>query len=176
MIEVCRNLFVGTADEYDSVRDDTDFVSVLACKDPFHRAELGYTGKGAPRDNSEYFLCKREGRLILNLVDVVSVLFISPIIIDVAVDYIRNALLCDGRKVFICCNKGESRSPTIALLAMANTEPYSGKEFDVAIEAFKEVYPAYNPNLGMFGYARQHWDKYMATILEPCAEASEWLH
>lgn len=159
MIEVYKNLFVGIADGFDTVKDNTEFVSVLACKEPFHRSLIGYTGKGCPKEHREYLFAERDNKLILNLVDVANVEYISPIIIDKAVNYIRGAL-CEDKKVFICCNKGESRSPTIALLSIATKEPYLGSKFDSAIAEFKKVYPQYNPNKGMLDYAQQNWNKY----------------
>ncbi len=159
MIEVHRNLFVGAQADEEQVRGQPGWFFIHACKDPYHRKELGYSGKGAPKDHPEYLIARREGRLILNLVDVDNVNFIAAEIVDAALDAIRDNV--DASKVLLHCNLGHSRSPTIAFLYLAKfTDRFEGLGIEDAIAAFREMYPPYNPARGVADYARINWARY----------------
>jgi len=70
MIEIYPNLYIGNEDDYESkVRSETGWCVVHACKDPYHRQALGYTGRAAPKEHPEYLIARRDNQLILNLVD-----------------------------------------------------------------------------------------------------------
>lgn len=157
MIEVHPNLFVGgagdlihTDDGHGGIKDGWFVVS--SAKEPWHRQALGYTGRGAPKDDPEYLWAHRPNRLILNLVDVEDWSFIRPDIIDEAEGAIH-AALSDGKKVLIHCNQGHSRAPTIAMLYMANKGPLAGKSHAEVVDEFKKLYPDYAPAKGMADYA-----------------------
>lgn len=159
MIEVYKNLFVGSQDDENSVRGQTGWFVVHACKEPYHRDALGYTGRAASKDHPEYLIARRPGRLILNLVDVADVNYISPEIIDPALDTIHQHIA--SNKVLVHCNLGMSRSPTIAflyLLKFADVLPRQNLESDLV--EFQRLYPPYAPAKGMADYARLNWQKY----------------
>ena len=118
MIEVYDNLFVGSQEDEAALRRQVGWYVVHACKEPYHRQALGYSGRGAPKTHPEYLIAARPGRLILNLVDVDNVSYISPEIIDAAVAAIHENI--GVAKVLVHCNQGLSRSPSIALLYLAN--------------------------------------------------------
>lgn len=159
MIEVMPNLFVGGQSDEAQLRGQTDWFVIHACKEPYHRQALGYSGQGAPKTHPEYLIARREGRLILNLVDVPNVAFISPLIIDAAIAAIHENI--GNAKVLIHCNQGMSRSPTIALLYMAkHGSVFTGDTFEQARVKFLERYPLYNPAKGVADYAALNWKKY----------------
>jgi hypothetical protein len=150
MIEVHTNLFVGNQDDELSIKDQEGWYIIHACKEPYHRQALGYTGRGAPKDHPEYLIARRPGRLILNLVDVDDVKYIDPKIIDAALVAIHSHRFT--HKVLIHCNQGLSRSPSIALL-------YLHQHFQITLEDFRQIYPNYAPAKGMADYVSQHWDQ-----------------
>src|ERR1700688_3863146 len=110
MIEVHHNLFVGSQDDEVFIRGQGGWFVIHACKEPYHRQALGYTGRAASKDHPEYLMARRDARLILNLVDVDNVSFISPLIIDAALEAIATNIA--NEKVLVHCNQGQSRSPT----------------------------------------------------------------
>src|ERR1039457_6195845 len=114
MIEVQPNLFVGSQDDEASIRGQSGWFVVHACKEPYHRQALGYTGRGAPKTHPEYLIARRAGRLILNLVDVADINYIPAEIIDTALSDIHKNI--PTNKILVHCNQGMSRSPTIAFL------------------------------------------------------------
>lgn len=63
MIEVAKNLFVGNQNDYENlVKLRNDFSVVHACKEPYHRKVLGYSGRGAPKNHPEYLIARRGDR------------------------------------------------------------------------------------------------------------------
>jgi len=161
MIEIYPNLFIGTADDYEfQVKGLKGWSVVHACKEPYHRRELGYTTNGAPKGHPEYLIAKRENRLILNLVDAPNPAYIPKEIIDAALEFIHKEL-SEGRKVLVHCNLGESRSPSIGLLYLAiHTEKLS-KKFAIAENEFRQICPSYNPGGGMKGFLVKYWGNYV---------------
>ncbi|MCX5801837.1 MAG: dual specificity protein phosphatase family protein [Candidatus Eisenbacteria bacterium] len=161
MTEIYPNLFVGNESDYEySIRHQSDWYVVHACKEPYHRRELGYTGRGAPRNHPEYLIARRENRLILNLVDAPNPAYIPKEIIDAALEFIDERL-CSGQRVLVHCNLGESRAPAIGLLYMAAfANAFPSSSFSEAESAFRRIYPAYSPSLGIRGFLEQNWDAY----------------
>jgi hypothetical protein len=159
MIEVMPNLFVGDQSDETRIRGQAGWFVIHACKEPYHRQALGYSGQGAPKALPEYLIARREGRLILNLVDVPNVAFISPLIMDAAIAATHENI--GSAKVLVHCNQGMSRSPTIALLYMAqHGKTFAGLSFEEARAKFLEIYPLYNPAKGVADYAALNWTKY----------------
>lgn len=159
MIEVHQNLFVGAELDEQRLRGDGGWFFVHACKEPYHREALGYTGRAAAKGHPEYLIARRPGRLILNLVDVADVNFIMPEIVDAAINAIH--LNIPERKVLVHCNQGQSRSPTIAMLYLArHTDIFRGLDHAAAFGAFAAIYPPFAPARGMAEYARLNWSRY----------------
>lgn len=159
MLEVHPGLFVGNEMDERRVRDEPGWFFIHACKEPYHRQALGYTGRAAAKDHPEYLIAHRDGRLILNLVDVADVKYVAAEIVDAALDVIHVNL--GTTKVLLHCNQGQSRSPTIALLyLLRHTDRFAGMGIDDAVPAFRVLYPPYSPARGMADYARLNWDRY----------------
>lgn len=164
MIEVHPGLFVGNLTDYDrDVRLRDGWSVVHACKEPYHRQLLGYTGRGAPKDHPEYLVARRDHRLYLNLVDADNPDYIPKEIIDQSMEFIQSQLAI-GRPVLVHCNQGESRSPSIALLYLAaNTNKLPTASLMEAEEAFLKLYPYYRPAPGMRGFVNRYWHEYVGT-------------
>ncbi len=158
MIEVHPGLFVGSEMDYKSqIESIGNWAIVQACKDPYHRQALGYSGRGAPKDHPEYLIAKRDNRLILNLVDANDPDYIPDEIMDASVSFIHERL-SDGQKVLVHCNQGMSRSPAIAMLYLGtHTERLSHTSFEQAFTAFHAMYPPFSPAMGVLGFLRKRW-------------------
>jgi len=162
MIEICPGLFIGTEVDYESqVRSQPGWWVVHACKEPYHRQLLGYTGRAAPKIHPEYLFARRQKQLYLNLVDVDDPNYIPKQIIDAALGFIDEGLR-SGERVLVHCNLGESRSPSIGLLYLAaRTNAVSSGSLPAAEADFRGLYPTYNPKGGMRGFLLQHWRDYV---------------
>jgi len=161
MVEICKNLFIGNADDYEqNVREQEGWRVIHACKDPYHRKLLGYSGKGAPKDHPEYLKAIRGNCLFLNLVDAHDSKYIPKEIIDTAIQFI-DASLKEERPCLVHCNLGESRSPSIGFLYLASKGLLKSKDFSEAEKEFKLIYPGYNPKSGIRGFIINNWDSYV---------------
>jgi len=157
MKEIYPNLFVGDQKDYDSnPAMFNDWHVIHACKDPYHRIAVGYTSKGAPKDATYYFVYNKKGELCLNIIDVSSPDFFSDKMINEAVSFAIEGLE-KGKRVLVHCNKGESRSPVIALLILKSIGFFAGKSFSEAESWIASVYPNYNPGVGIREYAMRKW-------------------
>ena len=160
MIEITPNVFIGNEADYEfDVQFRKGWATIHACKEPYHRAALGYTGRACSKDNPEYLLARRDNRLMLNLVDVDNPEWISPIIIDAALAFIDEQLSL-GQQVLVHCNQGKSRAAGIGLLYLAGKNRFNGMTFEQAEEAFSKIYPDYSPALGVRGFCAANWEKY----------------
>lgn len=156
MIEVYKNLYVGNQFDEETLQSREDWFIVHACKEPYHRQTLGYSGRGAPKDHPEYLFAVRDGRLILNLVDVPNPKYIAMEIMEAAVKAIHEDI--SSKKVLVHCNQGMSRSPSIAFLYLAkHTGLFEGLSLEAALHEFKELYPSYAPAGGVAGFIRENW-------------------
>jgi hypothetical protein len=159
MIEIHPQLFVGSELDYEMSkgRFGEGWAVVHACKEPYHRQALGYSGRGAPNTHPEYLIARRGNRLILNLVDAPDPAYIPDEIMDAAIEFIHSQLAGDQR-VLVHCNQGLSRSPGIAMLFLAtHTDRVSRESFELAIASFRAIYPPFSPAAGIAGWLRQRW-------------------
>lgn len=161
MIEIYQNLFVGNQDDYElTVARQGGWAVIHACKEPYHRAALGYRGRGAPKDHPEYLVARRDDRLILNLVDADNPAYIPQEIIDAALSFISEKL-AENLKVLVHCNQGMSRSPSIGLLYLVqHTDKLPKASFAEAEHAFRNFYPLYSPKDGVRGFMLHSWTIY----------------
>ena len=163
MHEILPNLFIGSELDYENhVRWLPGWMVVHACKEPYHRTALGYTGRAAPKDHPEYLIARRGDRLVLNLVDAPQPEYIPGVIIDSALEFIHTGLQRPA-KVLVHCNQGESRSPSIGLLYLARyTALLPTTTLEDAERQYRQLYPEYNPNTGIRGFLSLNWSQYMA--------------
>lgn len=157
MIEIYPNLFVGSQEDFEA--NPTKFLEwrvVHACKEPYHRKALGYTGRGAPQNSPYYYyLYDKYGHLILNIVDTNSPDFFNDEMIDEAVRYCLEGLE-NNQKVLIHCNQGESRAPSLGLLVMRKTG-FFGDDFEKSVDVYRKIYPLFNPKSGIYLYIKKRW-------------------
>ena len=141
--------------------EDGGWAVVHACKEPYHRNFVGYTGRGAPKDHPQYLWAELGNRLALNIVDAPSSLFFSKNMIDKAIEFIERKL-GEGRKVYVHCNEGMSRSPSICLLYLIKHGIINGETLEDCEAEFMKVYPEYNPGIGIRGFVKEHWKEYIS--------------
>ena len=160
MIEIAKNLYVGNEMDYEmTVKGQEGWAIVHACKEPYHRQAVGYSGRACSKDHPEYLVAQRGNRLMLNLVDVDNPEWVHPSIVDAAMQFIDKSMR-NGLKVLIHCNQGHSRSAGLGLLYLAYTGKFSGLEFISAESKYKVIYPPYSPADGIRGYMIKNWSKY----------------
>ena len=157
MIEISENLFVGSkADlQYFSLEDD----AIVHATNTFHYKIMGWnrTTNKPPKKHPNYLVWEKNNRLSLNWVDGAAYLYEwsgAETFIRV-LDFIDSWIA--NRKVFIHCDQGMSRSPTLGLLYLAKRQkiiPYDN--FFSASQEFRKIYPLYQPK-GIADYVNQNW-------------------
>lgn len=160
MREVSKNIYVGNQADYENgTFIPCEWSFLLAAKEPWHRQALGYTGRAAAKDDPEYLIARRDNKLILNLVDAPKSIFFNRDVIDAGLDFIEEQLN-EGKNVLICCNKGESRSASIALLYLIKHGLIEGDTLEDCEAEFLKLYPEYNPGTGMRGFVKENFEVY----------------
>lgn len=155
MKEVHSHLYVGSNADYLDMLFQEGWGVLHACKEPYHRNALGYTGRAAPKLHPEYLFALRGDRCALNLVDADDPAFIPPAVIEAALGFIDGHMAV-GHKVLVHCNQGQSRAPSVALAWLAG-ERAVPQDHEAAIQAFTKLYPDYRPNAGVAGYLKANW-------------------
>ena len=146
-------LYVGSEDDLPV----ENMYIISAAKEPYHREALGYTTQSAPKDHPEYLWAYRENRLILNLVDARTIDYIPKCVIDEAIKCIDRKI--QETNIFLHCNAGISRSPSIGLLYLATNGKVS-RDVNRAIVEFQELYPDYCPSNGILDFIHTYWKLY----------------
>ena len=170
MREVFENLYCGNDNDWlilekehipgRQIDQPTNGWAVLhAAKEHCHREFLGYTGRGAPKDDPEYLFAVRGNRLALNIVDAPQSIFFDKGMIDKAIDFIEQKL-GEGLKVLVHCNEGKSRSASLCLLYLIKHSIIKGDTLEDCEAEFMKIYPEYNPGAGMRGFVKEHWKGY----------------
>ena len=160
MIEICKNLYIGNEQDYEiQVKSKYDWRVVHACKEPYHRALLGYKGRGAPKDHLEYLIAERGNQLFLNLIDADSSEYIPKLIIDKALEFISKSIFAE-KPCLVHCNQGESRAPSIGLLYLVKIGEIPKSDFSSAKLEFLKIYPYYKPKRGIQEFIIKYWNSY----------------
>ena len=160
MRKVIDGLYVGTANEYENIKNDDSFYFVQACKYPYHRNTVGYLGKSCPINHPEYLYAIRDNRIVLNLIDANTIEYIPKEIIDIALQKIHENIK-NGKKVFCHCNLGISRSPSICILYLRSIGFFEGKNAIESILYFKNnILENYSPNKGILDFVIKYWNDY----------------
>ena len=81
-------------------------------------------------------------------------------IIKRTIDFIKDNIQI--KPVLIHCNKGQSRSPFLALIYLSRLQIISNKSFHDAAMHFIEIYPMFSIGTGLYSYARAHWEDIMS--------------
>lgn len=135
-----------------------EYSVLAACKDgsdDCHRAVLGYTTLGAPKDKNYYFV-QRGNHMALNLIDSDNPDFIPNEAIDAGLNFLKRERDA-GKKIFVHCIAGHSRGPTMMLMFLRAIGEMP-ERFLRAEHKFHTLYPEYDPAKGMRAHAKARWD------------------
>jgi hypothetical protein len=158
ILQVCKNLYVG--DTEGLVFTNKKDWAIVHVSQKYHYSLFGWDHKGnkPPKNHPHYLKYKESSEMSLNLVDGGAAMYewFGVVGFKEVLDFIDdNAKL--GKKILIHCDKGESRSPSIALLYMAKRLNILNKNsYLEACSQFTKIYPKYNP-LGIAEYLYINW-------------------
>lgn len=155
--EIIKRLYVGDK-EGEPIAERRGYSSLAACKDgspDCHRAVLGYTTLGAPKDANYYFYRSDKKHMALNLIDVDDPDMIPREAVDAGLKFMKERYDA-GDTVFSHCIAGHSRGPTMMLMFL-RTIGEMPDSFLASEHKFRALYPEYNPGKGMRMHARERW-------------------
>lgn len=163
MFKVTERLYVGSLDDLRNflfLENPEDFYILYCTKNPSHKDMVGYEGKSCPKDHPEYLVARRGNQMALNMVDAPSPKFFSKEMITAGLDFMEEGYN-KGCKVLICCNKGQSRSPSMAFLFMATRLKELFGDFSDSFAMFRHLYGDYMPADGIYFHMLENWNEYM---------------
>jgi predicted protein tyrosine phosphatase len=149
MYEVFENIFVGSRDDLRFTTDDK-FAFVHATKTVFKKDNHEVVNEESNHlwlnwvdaTDSKYFDCNNEGvEVFIHTLD-----FIDKWIAD--------------KCIFIHCDEGVSRSPSIAMVYLAKrAKAITDKDHVFAEREFQDIYPKYNAGKGVSDFLFKNWFK-----------------
>lgn len=77
-------------------------------------------------------------------------------IIKSALNFIRDHIKAE--KILVHCNQGQSRSPSIGLVYLAQNGNISSTSYINAKKEFVKIYPEYLPGKGLELYLHKNWE------------------
>ena len=155
--EVIKRLYVGDKEGV-PIAEKRGYSILAACKDgseDCHRAVLGYTTLGAPRDANYYFYQSDEKHMALNLIDVEDPDMIPRAAVDAGLKFLKKRYDA-GDTVFSHCIAGHTRGPSM-MLAFLRTIGEMPDSFLGSERKFHSLYPEYDPGRGMRQHLRSRW-------------------
>lgn len=124
---------------------------------------MGYRGS-LPGSHPHYLTLERDSHLFLNIIDPDKPLFL-PELFERSAEFIAKHI--SHSNVLVHCNQGLSRSPSIALVYLASIDVIPNESYTKAGSAFRELFPAYSPGLGISRYLTDTW----ANLISLCRQS-----
>lgn len=145
-MKVLDNLSIVGSSEYLT----TDDFCIYAAKNPFW-ADC----------KSNEMVCELTGRkgVAVNIVDAEDPRYFNVKIFKYLVRLTHDQIK-KGNNVTIVCNKGQSRSASIALLYMSATGEITNESYKKATAEFIAYYPEYSPGRGISKFLENTWPLY----------------
>ncbi|MGV3279074.1 dual specificity protein phosphatase family protein [Rickettsiales bacterium LUAb2] len=161
MQNIYKNLWLGSAIDYDAIKRDPNWFVVQMAKDPYHMELTNSYTFDLPKNDPNYYWVETNNRIAFNLMDYGDSNLISKSIFDKALQVIHQQML-SGSNILVHCTFGRSRSASLVLLYLAvYTEVFKSKNFLEVEKEFLEIYKNYKPSLGIRMFLMNNWDLYM---------------
>lgn len=157
LVEIIDRLYVGDKEAVPEA-EKRGFSILAACKDgseDCHRAVLGYTELGAPKDANYYFYRSDKKHMALNLIDVDDPLMIPARVVDAGLEFLKERYDA-GDKVLSHCIAGHTRGPSMMFMFL-RTIGEMPDSFIGAEKKYRVLYPEYDPGVGMRSHVRERW-------------------
>lgn len=155
ILKICNNLYTGSAKGLIFTNKIDWFI--VSASQIFHYYKLGWKLGSPDKSSSKYLLNEQENFLTLNWVDGDKHLFLwydqqkFKQILDII------ELKYKNKKIFIHCDLGHSRGPSLTLLFLAKRLNFiSNESFNSAKLDFIKLYPQYKP-AGIGEYLTEKW-------------------
>jgi len=155
MTPAFSNVFIGG--EHDCQRGSGRYAVVHACKSPCHQRILQYKGS-LPPSHPNYLSFQQDQDLYLNIIDPDVPLFKLETF-KIFMEFARIQEGTHNRCLLIHCNKGISRSGSLAMLYWRELEGLKDRDYDFVKQGFLGIYPDFDPGAGIEAFMREHWEE-----------------
>lgn len=142
---VSHNLFVADIEGH-TIKSGKDTAILHACKYPCYDS---VSNNDVSTRSLDYLFIEQGNNMYLNIIDSGKPLFYKDTF-DFSLLFIEKHI--NEREVIIHCNKGQSRSPSIAMLYL-----FRDLKYREAQNRMYDIYPYYNPSLGIDEYLGNNW-------------------
>lgn len=158
MQKISDNLYIGSQSDCRIGHNMRPGHAVVHCvKDPCHTRVVGT--RKLDKSHLNYLAYELVGDLYLNMIDPPTPLFQSETFTRF-VDFMRRH---KDDKVFIHCNQGKSRAPSMAMLWLAKgLHEIPDVSYDEARGSFEKKFPGVidTTGKGIETYMREHWNEF----------------
>ena len=143
-IEISDNVFIGTKYDYAINKHNKDVWFICAT----NTRDINVNQETIFRNNT----------LFLNLIDAKDIKYINEDAINAFISFYNKN---KDKPFYIFCDKGQSRSPTLAALTLIidKDKRISANTFEEFINKFRNICYDYTPNQGMYQYLQKFWNK-----------------
>jgi hypothetical protein len=156
ILRIANNLYIGK--EEGLVFTNRKEWAIIHANQSYHYKVMGWSIHNRPKkDDKNYLYSESSSEISLNWVDGGPHLYewYGPEFFIKLLDFIDKHI--KERKVFIHCDLGISRSPTLALIYLAKrANTIDNYCFEDAYKGFIKIYPQYKPG-GIASYIEQVW-------------------
>ena len=163
MIELIKNIYVGSEEDYYTIQNMPNWAILHCCKHPFHCQFVGYRGSLSP-SNPDYALKRIGNEMALNLVDMdkfdCKYLDFNRKMFKTAFEFL-DEYREKGYKLLIHCNQGESRAPTLGLLYVSYLGAYNYAGFEESVRKLRMIYPQYAPRNNIYQTVAALWQDFV---------------
>lgn len=161
MINLYKNIYCGNQLDAEYFINSNDWIILHCCKEPYHKQLVGYRGN-LSQNHPNYAYIIKDNHMALNLVDIdafnPNYVEFNKKMFQAAFDFL--GVQDKSKKILIHCNKGESRGPSITMLYLAHIGYFKNLSYNEASEAFKKLYPMYNPRYNILKNVELLWDHF----------------
>jgi hypothetical protein len=154
---IIDRLYLGSDDDVPRAKG-YGWARLCVCKDGIdsHRSLLGYTTLGAPK-GKDYLVARRGDVMALNVIDVDDPKMIPEEPLWAGLKFIDEQRQ-KGRTIFVHCNAGHSRSPSLVMMYLRSIGELP-EYFPAASKIFRTLYPKFDPGKGMKAKIHDMWNR-----------------
>jgi protein tyrosine phosphatase len=145
------NIFIGNKDD-EKLIHKKNYIIVHACKSYFDKVDVS-KGFGSNKNVKEF-----DDELYINWVDLPDSKSFDLNTFNNALSWMKEKY-SENVNLFVHCNWGQSRSPTLVMVFMVKVLKVLPDNFFDALEEFRILYPDYITPSGISSFVKENWEE-----------------
>ena len=158
ILKIANNIYTGSIEGLIFTNKKEWAIIHASQKYHYYVMDWNYADRKPDKNHPNYLFYQFKDEISLNWVDGRAELYdwVGVDTFNRLLDFIEDK--SKNKKVFIHCDKGLSRSPTVGLLYLAKrTNILPSNSYEMASKKFRKTYPQYNPG-GLAEYISDNWE------------------